>query len=230
VEEVKKEWRKGFTLSLKGGKRVFQSKSLIFSSPLQGFSNLLGKMGKLLSTWNEKIKPRYVLLPLFLGIREKGVPVGMKDLLVSILDLKKPYEGGNILFIALSPKGDEAEAPQGKRALTVESLIPMRKWDQSCLMEHQKGVMEHLNHLFPFLEKNIEFTDWSRANEPCLGWFYPHFLYETIPDFQWREGVVPTQIAKHIYFTGKENFPYLGVQGEVYSGLMVAQQILQRYS
>jgi len=33
------------------------------------------------------------------------VPVGMQDLLVSILDLEKPYEEGNVLFLSLVPKG-----------------------------------------------------------------------------------------------------------------------------
>lgn len=228
VEGVKKEWRKGITLSLKGEKRTFQCKSLIFNSTLQGVSRLLGNWERPLSIWSGKIKPRYVFLPFFLGVREKGIPVGMRDLLVSMLDLEKTYEGGNILFIALSPKGDETEAPQGKRALTVQSLIPFQKWDQISLVEHQKGVMEHLNHLFPFLEKNIEFIDWSGADKPYSGLFPPHFLYETLPDFDWREGVVPVQIAKNLYVTGKENFPYLGVQGEVYSGMMIAQHLLQK--
>jgi len=230
VEEVKKRWRKGFTLSLKGGSRAFQAKFLIFNSPLHNLSNLLDQKEKLLSKWEEKIKPRYALLPLFLGIREKVVPVGMRNLLVSILDPEKPYEGGNILFIALSLKGDEAEAPKGKRALTVESLLPVGKWDQNSLMDHQKRVMEHLHYLFPFLENNIEFTDCSWANEHISCWSYPHFLYEATPDFQWREGVVPSCLSKNLYFIGKENFPYLGVQGEILNGLMVAQQILQTRS
>jgi phytoene dehydrogenase-like protein len=171
-----------------------------------------------------------VLIPLFLGIREKVVPVGMRDLLVSILDLNKPYEGGNLLFISLSQKGDESEAPEGRRALIVESLMIPKRWDPDLFVEHQKGVMKHLNHLFPFLEENIEFTDWDWVNEQFSCWSYPHFLYETTSDFQWREGVVPNRISNNFYFIGKESFPYLGIEGEVLSGLIVAQQILEKYS
>jgi hypothetical protein len=36
------------------------------------------------------------------------------------------------------------------------------------------------------------------------------------------------RISKNVYFVGKENFPYLGLGGEVFSGLTVAQQILKR--
>jgi phytoene dehydrogenase-like protein len=228
VERVERGWRKGVTLSLKGEERAFRSKFLIFNSPLHRFSNLLVKKGRRLSKWGGRVSPRYVLIPLFLGIRERVVPVGMRDLLVSILDLNKPYEGGNLLFLSLSQKGDELEAPDGRRALTVESLMIPKRWDPDLFVEHQKGVMKHLYHLFPFLEEYIEFMDWDWANDQFPCWSYPHFLYETPSDFQWREGVVPNRISKNFYFIGKENFPYLGMEGEVLSGLMVAQQILEK--
>ena len=150
---LRRRWRKGITLSLKGEKRAFRSKFLIFNSPLHPVSDLLGKKRKLLSKWGGRIQPRYVLIPLFLGIREKVVPVGMRDLLVSILDLNKPYEGGNLLFLSLSRRGDESAAPEGRRALTVESLMTPKSWDPDSFVEHQKGVMKHLSHLFPFLEE-----------------------------------------------------------------------------
>jgi phytoene dehydrogenase-like protein len=230
VEKAERKWRKGFVLSLEGEQRVFRSRFLILNSPLHRFPNLLGKTRKRLSKWGEKIHPRYVLVPLFLGIREKVVPVGMKDLLVSIYDLGKPYERGNVLFIAISPRGDETQAPEGKRALTVESLMDFGEWDESSLVEHQKEVMKHLHHLFPFLDKYMEFTDWTWVTEQCRCWSYPHFLYEATPDFRWREGVVPTRISRDLYFIGKENFPYFGLEGEVLSGMMVGQQILKKYS
>jgi hypothetical protein len=33
-------------------------------------------------------------------------------------------------------------------------------------------------------------------------------------------------MSKRVYFTGKENFPYLGWEGEVLAGLMAADQIM----
>jgi hypothetical protein len=88
--------------------------------------------------------------------------------------------------------------------------------------------MKHLNHLIPFLEQFLEFTDFDWANEQIRRWSYSHFLYEATSRFDWREGVVPIRLSKRLYFTGKENFPYLGVEGEVLSGLMVAEQILKK--
>ncbi|OGQ01475.1 MAG: hypothetical protein A2026_17895 [Deltaproteobacteria bacterium RBG_19FT_COMBO_46_12] len=229
VEKIERKWLGGFTLSLKGEKRVLRSRFLLFDSPLHHLSHLLGKKDRKLSRWREKIQPRYALLPLFLGIDEKVVPVGMRDLLVSILDLEKPYGGGNLLLLHLGPKGDGELAPEGKRALTVESLISVEQGDLGSLDEHLKGVMRHLHHLFPFLEHYIEFTDWSWAKEQFLCWSYPHFLYETNYDFKWGEGVVPARLSRNLYFVGKENFPYLGLEGEVISGRLVGKQLLEKF-
>jgi phytoene dehydrogenase-like protein len=228
VEKIERKWLGEFTLSLKGEARVLQSRFLLFNSPLHHLSHLLGKKETKLSRWREKIQPRYAILPLFLGIDEKVIPVGMRDLLVSILDLEKPYEEGNLLLLHLGPKGDGEWAPKGKRALTVESLIPVEQRDPGSLDGHLKGVMRHLGHLFPFLERYLEFTDWSWAKEQFLCWSYPHFLYETNHDFKWGEGVVPARLSKNLYFVGKENFPYLGLEGEVISGWSVGKQLFEK--
>ncbi|HSB07364.1 MAG TPA: hypothetical protein VLK23_19470 [Thermodesulfobacteriota bacterium] len=228
TEKIEKGWKKGFTLSLEGDRRVFQSKFLILNSPLHSFSDILGNEKKSISRWLEKIPPRYLLLPCFLGINEKVVPVGMRDLLVSMLDTEEPYGEGNVLFLSLSPRGDETAAPDGRRALTVQSLIPFERWSQADLTSHQKSVMDHLNHLIPFLDRYLEFTDFERTSKQMECWSYPHFLYETTHAFDWREGVIPTELSNDLYFTGKENFPYLGLEGEVLSGLMAAEQILKK--
>jgi len=230
VKKVNRVWGKGFTLSFEEDPKVFQSQFLIFNSPLHRISSLLGKKGKELLKWGSKIKPLYVMIPLFLGIREKVIPVGMKDLLISILDLEKPYDDGNVLFLSLSPKGDETRAPEGRRALTVQSLMDVRKWEQTLLVDYQQGIMKHLYHLFPFLEDYIEFVDFQWASDHVPRWSYSSFLYEATSNFYWREGMVPLSMSKNIYFVGKENFPYWGLGGEIFGGLTVAQQVLKKYS
>jgi phytoene dehydrogenase-like protein len=222
-------WKKRFTLTPKEGERRLRSKFLIVNSPLHHVSPFFGRREKLFSKWREKVRPRYTLLPLFLGIDEKAVPVGMRDLLVSILDLEKPYEGGNVLFLSLSHGGDQTAAPEGKRALTVESLIPVGQEEKNSLDEHLIGVMRHVHHLFPFLEDYIEFRDWSWADGQSSQWSYPHFVYETPFDFNWQEGIVPLRMRKNLYFIGKENFPYLGLEGEILGGWRVGKEILGKY-
>jgi phytoene dehydrogenase-like protein len=221
-------WRK-FTLSLKGETRTFRARFLILNSPLHRVSHLMGTKKRKLSRWMEKIRPRYAILPVFLGVEDKAIPVGMRDLLVSLLDLEKPYGGGNLLLLHLSLKGDREWAPEGKRALTVESLVPVEKWNSSSLDEHLKGVMRHLHQLFPFLEPSIEFMDWSWAKGQFFSWSYPHFIYETNHGFKWGDGVIPTRLSRNLYFVGKENYPYLGLEGEVLCGRSVGKQLLEKF-
>jgi phytoene dehydrogenase-like protein len=230
VKKVEIKWKKGQTLSLDRDRMVFRSKFLIFNSPLHHISSLLGQKGEGVSKWGKTIKPLFVLVPLFLGIREKVIPVGMKDLLISILDIEKPYPDGNVLFLSFSPRGDETQAPEGSRALTVESLMGLEKWEQTLLVDHQHGVLKHLYHLIPFLESHLDFVDFQWASEHVPKWSYSHFLYQAASDFDWREGVVPMNLFRNVYFVGKENFPHLGLEGEIFTGLMVAQQILKKYS
>jgi hypothetical protein len=225
VKEVGLGWRRGFTLASEGNPAVFRSQFLIISCPLHRASPFLGK--KILK-WKKKIKPLYMLIPLFLGIDEKVVPVGMKDLLVSILDPEKPYDDGNVLFLSLSSKGDKTRAPEGKRALTVESLMNVETWGEKNLADYKQGVMNHLYSLFPFLEQYVELVDFQWASDHASRWSYGHFLYESSSDFYWREGMVPVKLARKIYFVGKENFPYLGLGGEVFSGMIAARRILKQ--
>ena len=230
VEEVHKGWRKEFALKLGGDEKIIRSKFLVLNSPLHRIVNLPGNRGKRLLTWAQRIKPRYVFFPIFLGVQEKVIPVGMKDLLISIQDLGKPYEGGNLLMIALSPKGDGVRSPTGKRAITVESLVPWEKyignWDLASRDEHRVAVMKHLCRLIPFLENHMEFIDSDWGNELIRHWSYPHFLYESAFEYRWREGLAPTRISKNLYLAGNENFPYLGLEGEAVGGWMAAKHIL----
>jgi phytoene dehydrogenase-like protein len=229
VEKIERKWLRGFELSLKGETRALRSRFVLWNSPLHHLPHLLARKERKLSKWAERIQPRYALLPLFLGIDEKVIPVGMRDLLISILDLEKPYGGGNLLLIHLGPKADGESAPEGKRSVTVESLVPVERSDPHSLDEHLKGVMRHLHHLFPFLDHYLEFTDWSWAKEQLLCWSYPHFLYETNHDFNWGVGVVPARLSRSLYFVGKERFPYLGLEGEVLGGKLVAKQLMEKF-
>ncbi len=229
VREISFGWRKEFTLTSEGNPGIFRSRFLIMNCPLHRIASFLGKKRKGMLRWEKKINPLYMLIPLFVGIDERVIPVGMKDLLVSVLDPEKPYDDGNVLFLSLSSKGDKTRAPEGKRALTVESLMEVKKWGQRNLADYQQGVMNHLYSLFPFLGQYIELVESQWASDLVSRWSYSHFLYEPCSDFYWREGMVPIKMAKKICFVGKENFPYLGLGGEVFSGMVAGQHILKQY-
>ena len=144
------------------------------------------------------------------------------------MDLGKAYDRGNLLFLSLSPRGDVSQAPEGRRSLVVESLIPFGARGEALPAEHQEAVMEHLSHLIPFLGEHLDFVDLDFGKEQISRWSYPHWLYEAPSDFDWKKGTVPKRWARRIYFTGKENYPYLGPEGEIESGFQVAEQLHER--
>jgi phytoene dehydrogenase-like protein len=230
LEKAAAGWRRDVSLSLTGDRRTFRSARALFNSPLHSFRDLQGEAGRILSKWRERIEPRYVRLFTFFGIREKVVPVGMKDLVVSVLDPDKPPEGGNLLMIALSSSGDESQAPEGRRGMIVQSLLPFAGMedlkDEGTLSEHLEGVTNHLKRIIPFLDDHVEWMDSAWTREQLSHWSYSHFMYETRVPVRWRDGVVPTRLTSRLFFTGKENFPYLGWEGEVLAGRMAAKQIL----
>ena len=229
VDKVDGGSRKDVSVSLKEDRKPFQSQFLIFNSPIHALKHLRGEGGNPLAKWRQRIQPKYILLPCFIGIREKAVPVGMKDLLVSVIDLDKPPEKGNLILMTLSPKEDETQAPEGRRALIVGSLLPYEEFDavrsRNAFVDHQRAVINHLSHIIPFLEDHIEFIDFDWTKDQTLCWSYPHFLYEIRFQNRWRHGVVPTRLSRRVYFSGKENFPYLGLEGEILAGLIVGTQI-----
>jgi prolycopene isomerase len=232
IEEIFLEKGRKVVYTRGGGEEKAQSKCLIINCPLYRLSALLGKRGKSLSKMERRIRPKYFILPFFFGIQKKVVPVGMGDVLISLSDLERPPEWGNLLFIGLNSKGDKGAAPENKTALTVESLFPFNpreEWEPDAFARHQKGVLNHLFRLFPFLEDHIEFADMKWAEEQIGRWSYPHLCYETLSNFNWREGLIPNRLSKNFYFIGKENFPYLGAEGEIIAGLMTARTFLEEY-
>jgi phytoene dehydrogenase-like protein len=157
--------------------------------------------------------------------------VGMRNLLVSMADLEKSDEGGNTLFISLSPEGEKSEAPEGRRAVTVQSLVPTDQLDRSNLMGHQNAVIRHLKRLIPYLDQFMDFADFNWTMDQVTRWphwGYPHFIDETPAGFRWKQGILPTRLSGGLYLTGKETFPYLGLEGEMMSGWKVASAVMKK--
>lgn len=224
IDKIERRFKDRFIISLDGGERVLESRFIIINHPFKNISYIQDGERVLLKG-NKLIKPYYTIMPVFLGIKEKVVPVGMKDLFVSIFDINKPYEKGNLIYIYLSPAGDEFWSPRGKRALLVEALIPYK---DLCFSDEtfKKNLFSHLNHIIPFLEEYVEFVDFEWGEKQLSCWSYPHFIYKEERGFDWRAGIISHKISKNIFFVGKENFPYLGLEGEIISAYLIVRDIL----
>ena len=231
VERVERKWRKGFTVALEGDRRVFQGRSLILNAPLHAFAGLLGRRGKSLSRMAGKGPSPVSPLPRLFGNSRKGGSCRHER--PSCLDPRSPktLRRRKCPLPRSQSEGRRVAAPEGCRALTVQSLVPydaFRSWNQVSFASHQESVMKHVNRLIPFLDRFLEFADFDWAREQVRRWSYPHFIYEAVDGFDWRKGLVPNRLSRDLYFIGKENFPYLGLEGEVLSGLRVAREMLEK--
>lgn len=224
IERVERK-KDRFIINLDGGEKVLESRFIVINHPFKNISYFTNNESHHLLKWEKLIRPYYTIIPIFLGIKEKVVPVGMKNLLVSIFDLNKPYESGNLIYISISPTGDEFWAPRARRALVVEALIHnggINSLDESF----KRQVFSHLYNIIPFLEDYIDFVDFDWAEKQMTCWSYPYFIYGVEKSFDWRAGIIPNKLSKNLFFIGKENFPYLGLEGEIISGYLTAHNIL----
>jgi phytoene dehydrogenase-like protein len=225
VEAIRREGD-GWTLDLAEERRTLRCRTLVLNSPLHYHSSLQGGWRAALEKWSRRIRPGYVLYPLFLGILDRVVPVGMGEEFVSVLDPGRPWEGGNLLLVGLSSAGDETQAPSGRRALSAQALIPWQRWDPQELPAIEGRMMAHLRSVIPFLDEHTEFRESSWAEAQISRWSYPHFIYETAGRFAWRLGLLPVRLGRGLFLAGRERFPYFGREGEILTGEMAGHVLL----
>lgn len=184
--------------------------------------------------WTEKGKrlwPQYFLLSLNLGIDARGIPVGLGDCFVSLRNLDAPYENGNLLMVFMGPEG--VGAPSGKRAVTVNALVPvaLRRLATAGI----KGVIEemliHLLEIAPFLDKSIRLIDGRPSVERYRSeWTNCDIIYGGPSSFRVGDQILPTVTPMEgLFLASRGNFPYLGFEGEILSGIKAAQVVSNRF-
>jgi phytoene dehydrogenase-like protein len=179
----------------------------------------------------ELLWPKYFVLSLNLGIDVRGVPVGLGDCFVSLRDGVAPYENGNLLMGFMEPEG--VGAPSGKRAITVNSFVPlaMGKTGRSEI----KGVIEnmvcHLLEVAPFLDRSIQFIDARPSVERYRRQrSNSDIVYGAASPFRVGRAILPAITPMEgLFIASRENFPYLGFEGEIISGIKAAQRVSQRF-
>lgn len=184
--------------------------------------------------WAEKAKrlwPRYFILSLNLGIDARGIPVGLGDCFVSLRDLDAPDENGNLLMVFIGPEG--VGTPSGKRSVTVNALVPVAKGRPA--RAGIKGVIEdmliHLLQIAPFLERSIRLIDGRPSIERYRSeWTNTDTIYGSTSSFRVGDEILPTVTPMEgLFLACRGNFPYLGFEGEILSGIKVAEAVLKRF-
>jgi hypothetical protein len=184
--------------------------------------------------WVEKDKrlwSQYFMLSLNLGIDARGIPVGLGDCIVSLRDLDASYENGNLLMVFLGPEG--VGTPSGKRPVTVNALVSVAKGRSA--RAGIKGVIEdmltHLLEIAPFLDRSIRLIDGRPSLERYRSeWTNSDIIYGGTSSFRVGDEILPTVTPMEgLFLACRGNFPYLGFEGEILSGIKVAEAVLKRF-
>jgi hypothetical protein len=184
--------------------------------------------------WDEKgnrLWPKYLVLSLNLGIDGRGIPIGLGDCFVSLRDADLPYENGNLLMVFMEPEG--IGAPPGRRSVTINAFVPFANGRSRG--DEIKGVIEemmiHLSEVAPFLDRWIRVMD-ERPSLERYGsqWSCRDIIYETSSSFRVGEEILPIVTPMEgLFLTCRENFPYLGFEGEILSGIKTAEAVFKRF-
>jgi hypothetical protein len=157
--------------------------------------------------------------------------VGLGDCFVSLRDLDAPYENGNLLMVFIGPEG--VGTPSGKRPITVNALVPVAKGRlaRSGIKGVIEGMLIHLLQIAPFLERSIRLIDGRPSIERYRSeWTTTDTIYGSTSSFRVGDEILPTVTPMEgLFLACRGNFPYLGFEGEILSGIKVAEAVLKRF-
>jgi hypothetical protein len=92
-------------------------------------------------------------------------------------------------------------------------------------------MMIHLSEVAPFLDRWIRVMD----EGPSLGrygsqWSCRDIIYETTSSFRVGKEILPIVMPMEgLFLASRENFPYLGFEGEILSGIKTAEAVFKRF-
>jgi hypothetical protein len=208
------------------------SRFCIANLPLTRLKNLVNTdfSGK---KWVERgrgLWPKYFVFSLNFGLEAREIPVGLGDCFVSLRDMDAPYENGNLLMGFMRPEG--VGAPANKRAVSVNALIPVskEKRDRAEIRGVIENMLVHLLEVAPFLDRSIRLIDGRPSLKRYGGqWTTSDIVYGGNPSFRVGTQILPISTPlEGLFLPCRENFPYLGFEGDILSGIRTARAILRR--
>ena len=222
-----------FRVYTNGERNPFLSRVFLGDIP---FARLRGLFPKAFSGrgWLERAErlwPEYFIFSLHLGVDGGGLPVGLGDCFMSLRDLNGPDANGNLLMVFVGPEG--VDAPPGKRSVTANAFVPVTNGKTGTTgTEGVAGaILSHLSEVAPFLDRSIRVIYDQPSQERYQSeWNNGDIIYGTTSSFRVGDAILPTVTPMEgLFLACRENFPYLGFEGEILSGMRAAQAVWNRF-
>lgn len=165
---------------------------------------------------------------LYLAIDDRVVPVGMKENVILLTQPSAPVSTHNLAFVSLSPPDSKEYAPEGKRLVSVTTIVDPEDGELSPQEARQisDDLLNRLRDLIPFLDNYTEFVAYDES----------YGLYQAQrrsiepppidPEDRFGLACIPNRTPqKEIFYAGKATLPGMGMEGEGMSALMAANLI-----
>jgi hypothetical protein len=160
----------------------------------------------------------------YIGVEERIVPLGMED----DLFLLREDDGGPLkiksCYIALSPAGSKM-APEGKRSITVTSLLPQKALDKltpESVGAAQEDLLQVLDTVIPFLGEGLVgvSTDLKADDEFMASRALPIGIAAWSPGIVGRTAIA-TRLRRKVAIISSTPWE-LGIEGEALAAIAAA--------
>jgi len=155
------------------------------------------------------------------SIDAAGVPGGMGDNLILYTGgSAEPFQPRHLAFLSI----ESAESEKAEGHYTVFSQEERGETDAE---EWIRTQIQRLESLFPFMTSHIEVKEWYRSegHPLCLG---RYFYGVTRKRRVGAPFVKESGLGRNIRYIGRRQFDYLGLEGEILTGLRGAQWAVDR--
>lgn len=220
-------WGKLANFSFEGDSQLSTCDYLIWNDSFSNLLSLLPEGIRRKGYEDRSTLGDYEQFSIYVGVAEFVLPVGIQDTVFMVGNDELPLCDGNLVYLSLSPEGEEQFAPPGCRALTLTTLV--RAEPESRSMEARRKVattmMVQLKRLVPWLEDHIKVLHIPEVDENYPA---PEVYFDAqslISLFPTDAGPGPRLPHWNFFHIGRETWPMLGVDGEIGAAVMVDRAI-----
>lgn len=228
IAEIHFSWGKATEVVLAGHDRAYECDHVLWGASYDALVETLPEslQGRYTSPMAD-LQPEYGRFCVHLAVHGRGIPEGMADHLVSVLDPEAPLLDGNLMQVSVSPSGDERWAPAAQRAMTLST--PVRLTDDAdtpaAQAELAQRLLAHLRTFAPFVDDHLVGV-WTAPADRALPSTRALWTARQVGAACPRDlGPGPRLPHWNLFHCGREAYPLLGFEGEIAAGILAVDAV-----
>lgn len=220
------KWGKLKEVFFEGYDNPISCQYLVWNSSYKSLLDVIPDNAQKKGYKNQITESEFEQFSIYVTLDEFVIPVGMYENVFIISDENKPHLDGNILWITISPENSETFAEEGKRTMTITTILNNKEGNNSKNTKRELAqiMLKNLSQTIPYLEKHIKNIHIPKEDNLVLR---PVFDSEKILS-NYNSDIGRGLRLPHwnIFHIGRESYPSVGFDGEIGAGIMAARAIL----